>query len=42
VEGMQKAEQKRINKYKQRVEKVRLAASLRRNVNDNLPKNVPY
>lgn len=42
IEGMQKAEQKRINKCKQRIEKVRLAASLRRNVNDNLPKNVPY
>lgn len=42
VEGMQRAEQKRINKCKQRVERVRLAASLRRNVNDNLPKNVPY
>jgi pre-60S factor REI1 len=42
VEGMRRAEQKRTLKCKQRVEKIRLAASLRRNVNDNLPKNVPY
>jgi pre-60S factor REI1 len=42
VEGMRKAEQKRALKCKQRVERVRLMASLRRNVNDNLPKNVPY
>ncbi|KAI8111762.1 hypothetical protein M9435_004261 [Picochlorum sp. BPE23] len=42
VEGVRRAEQKRVMKCKQRVERVRLAASLRRNVNDNLPKNVPY
>jgi pre-60S factor REI1 len=42
VEGMRLAEQKRVLKCKQRVERVRLMASLRRNVNDNLPKNVPY
>lgn len=42
VEGARRAEQKRVMKCKQRVERVRLAASLRRNVNDNLPKNVPY
>ena len=42
VEGHQKAEQKRVMKCKERVERLRLMASMRRNVNDNLPRNVPY
>ena len=42
VEGIRKAEQKRVMKCKERVERVRLMASMRRNVNDNLPRNVPY
>ena len=42
VEGIRKAEQKRVNKCKERVERVRLMASLQANVNNNLPRNVPY
>ena len=42
VEGQRKAEQKRVMKCKERVERIRLMASMRRNVNDNLPRNVPY
>lgn len=35
-------EKKRAQRAVQRAERMRLAASLRRNANDNLPKNVPY
>lgn len=42
VEGLRKAEQKRVTRCKERMERVRLMASMRRNVNDNLPRNVPY
>ncbi len=42
AEGFEKAEQKRVMKCKERVERLRLMASMRRNVNDNLPRNVPY
>ena len=35
-------EKKRVQRAQQRVERVRLMISIRRNVNDNLPKNVPY
>lgn len=40
--GIARAQKKIEEKCRDRVNKVRLAASLRRNVNDNLPKNVPY
>ena len=42
IEGERRAQKKREEKCRQKVERVRLAASLRRNINDNLPKNVPY
>ena len=35
-------EKKRVQRAQQRVERVKLRTALRRNVNDNLPKNVPY
>lgn len=35
-------EKKRVQRAQMRVERVRLMISIRRNANDNLPKNVPY
>jgi len=40
--GIERAQRKIELKSKQRVERIRIASSLRRNVNDNLPRNVPY
>jgi len=40
--GAERAATRRADRAVQRVERQRIAVSMRRNVNDNLPKNVPY
>ena len=40
AEGIE--EKKRMHRSMQKAERVRLGVSMRRNLNDNLPKNVPY
>lgn len=40
--GAERAAARKAERAKQRAERIKIGVSIRRNVNDNLPKNVPY